>query len=46
MDRPSNKELLKKLSEARSAILAGRYFIGLSKHLVADLDELGIQTKS
>jgi hypothetical protein len=41
MERPSNRELYDRVSDALAAILAGKYQF-LSKHIAGDLEELEV----
>ena len=42
-NRPGNREKINKIGEALNAVQQGCRIIGTSKHLVADLEELGIE---
>jgi len=42
-DRPSNKEICKKVADALAAVEAGRRQIALTKHFADDVYELGLE---
>lgn len=46
MHRPSNKEIIKKVHEALGAVQKGHRAFALQKHLVDDLDTLGLDDEN
>jgi hypothetical protein len=42
--RPSPREICKKLADALEALEGRRFMIGLTKHLIGDLEELGLDS--
>jgi hypothetical protein len=42
MERPSDRELFSKVNDALAAISSGKYQFLVYKHLVSDLEELGV----
>lgn len=44
--RPSKHEICKKVRDALEALGAGKFMIGLTKHLSADTDELNLESEA
>jgi len=46
LKRPSNHETCKKIKDALEALRAGKFMIGFTKHLSADMDELNLESEA